>query len=123
MRGILYGDFAPKVDDISCGSDTYFAFGFDQAFPFYTYQSRLQWHVFLNAGISKLSNRKSSIDKNSFEVSGSDFTHFMSTGAGFICQIMGRTFEANVAFPINLSPDMKLMMFQVGIDSSSSEKE
>lgn len=123
MRGILFGDFAPKVDDISCGSDTYFAFGIDQAFPFYSYQSRLQWHVFLNSGISKLSNRKSSIDKNSFEVSGSDFTYFMSAGAGFICQIMGRTFEANIAFPVNLSPNMKLMMFQVGIDPSSSEKE
>ena len=123
MRGILFGDFAPKSDDVSCGSDTYFAFGLDQAFPFYTYQSRLQWHVFLNAGISKLSNRKSSIDKNMFQVSGSDFTYFMSTGVGFICQIMGRTFEANIAFPVKLSPDMKLMMFQVGIDPSSSEKE
>ncbi|KAK8889924.1 hypothetical protein M9Y10_034679 [Tritrichomonas musculus] len=123
MRGILYGDFAPKVDDIPCGSDAYFAFGIDQAFPFYTYQSRLQWHVFLNTGISKLSNRKSSINRNMFEISGSDFTSFMSSGVGFICKIMGRTFEANIAFPVSLSPNMKLMMFQVGIDPSSSEKE
>ncbi|OHS94425.1 hypothetical protein TRFO_39372 [Tritrichomonas foetus] len=116
MRGIRMNEFSPKIDEIPCGSDSFFSVGVNQILPFhYFVDPRLKGHVFVNGGISRLAQKD--------ELNKIDFSYFLSYGAGIILEIMERTIEVNIALPASLSQDLKLMMFQVGIDSTSSERE